>query len=221
MVFLRKLAIVLGLLLCISALSGCTKQDWKDLFDIGKSWAVEHEVLDDNGSPNYWNIATRSFGGSTGDPQADAVIDAGITVKNFQKAEDLSKEGFQARDVSKVSKAISMRPGEYRYYNQRGALNFFTSKYKDSEKDFDEADKLALKYGKDAQIRNLTYRSHAIGAEYSYLQSKNQMYQEGKIKYYKTLIETYDQLYVYTSNHEYEKASNDLKDLMKVEQEQQ
>ncbi len=123
-------------LLCVILIfsTGCTRQDWLDLVDIGRAWAQANNILDENGSPTGSTltrvVSSRIGIGepiSTGNETNDALIDAGLVIKDFNKAEKLSEESFNEHDISKIDEAIKIRPQDYSYRNQRGALLFLTT----------------------------------------------------------------------------------------------
>jgi hypothetical protein len=153
-------------LLLISAvfMTGCDRQDLMDILDIGRGWAQTHGLLDDEGKPEYFNIGMRAMGGSTGDDAADAVIDGGMVVNNFAKAEALRDEGFKKKDISKVDKAINLRPNEFRYHNDRASLLLDAGKAKEAEQEFANAREIAGRYGTASQIRNVDSRLAVLNA---------------------------------------------------------
>lgn len=159
--------LLLFLAMGVLPLSGCTRQDWADLRDIALMWARAHDVVDENNKPTF-SAGFRVFtGASTGDEQADAVIDAGMVVDNFQKAENLAEDGRENRDPAKLGQAINLRPGEYRYRNRRGAIFITEGKEKEAEADFAAADRVAGKYGKAAQLKNIDSRRDSLAEEWN------------------------------------------------------
>lgn len=200
---LFKICMITVLLFSMLTLTGCTRQDWMDLLDIAKIWARQHGVLDDNDQPNYWTIGTRAAGFSTGDEEADAVLDAGMTVKNFQEAEKLSEVGWKSNDIKKIDSAISMRPGEFRYNNQRGAILFFDGKFEEANKEFNNANsKVAENYNnnKSTKIQNCDSRINCLKEKYNQLANTGSLTYEQKLNYYKTLCDTYASKWELTDN---------------------
>jgi len=168
----NKLKIIFLSLLMIFILSGCSQSDWSDLADFAKEWALEHEVLTCKTKVPIFGEITLPIpipsdktnkrleqGASTGDPDADAVIDAGSVVYNFSQAEKLSKEAKDKKDITKVDQAIKIRPNEFRYYNQKGAMLFNDINQIDKAmENFEKADKIARSYGTAYEVRNLESR---------------------------------------------------------------
>jgi|GEM_PF-5973872 len=143
-------------------LSGCSDQDLRDLADIARMWGQSHGLLDDGGNPDYWNIGQRTLGGSTGDEQADAVVDAGVVVDNFASAEAVRDAAVKAKDVKKLDSAIAMRPKEFRYHNDKGALLYEQGKLDAAQDEWERAAAIAKPYGTASQIRNLQSRIAAM-----------------------------------------------------------
>jgi len=143
-------------------LSGCSDSDMRDLVSFARMWAEGHGLVDSNGKPDYWNIGTRVMGGSTGDEQADAVIDAGMTVKNFNDAEKLRDQGVKEKNLKKLDSAIASRPGEFRYHNDKGAILLEQGNIDEAYAEFDKADAIAKPYGTASQVRNLDSRLAAL-----------------------------------------------------------
>lgn len=164
MKLLRKWGGVLVLVWTAMVMSACTSQDWHDLVDFGRMWAQSHDILNEDGSPNLVTIGVREFGGTTGDEQTDAAIDAGKVVKNYEEAEKLNEEAINEGDPEKMKAAIDLRPGEFRYYNNRGAMLLDTDE-RAARKDFADADRLAAKQGRAAQLRNINSRLEALDLE--------------------------------------------------------
>ncbi|HEY0827591.1 MAG TPA: hypothetical protein VGE40_05815 [Bacilli bacterium] len=206
MKFLRNGCFILLLSGTLLILPACTKQDFKDLADIAKMWAAAHDLMDDQGKPNYVNIGARTtFGISTGDAEADAAIDAGAVVHNFQEAEKLSNEGKNRGDIKKVDAAIKLRPGEFTYRNQRGSMDFFEGNLTKAEKDFAEAEKLAEKYGKVSRLRNIESRITSLTYQFNkYIQNlahpSADNEEEIKSRYHKIMSDSFYERYTFTKD---------------------
>lgn len=143
-------------------LSGCSDSDMRDLAGFARMWAESHGLVDSNGKPDYFNIGLRAMGGSTGDEQADAVIDAGMTVKKFNDAEKLRDEGVKEKNLKKIDAAIASRPKEFRYHNDKGAILLEQGQVNEAYDEFDKADAIAKPYGTASQIRNIDSRLEAL-----------------------------------------------------------
>ena len=60
--------------------------------------------------------------GTSGIPEVDAVLEAKSQLDVIDKADKLVEEGRREGDLSKVQQAMRMRPGDWRYGFQAGAL---------------------------------------------------------------------------------------------------
>jgi hypothetical protein len=201
---LRTRATILLLAVCILTLSGCGAKDWADLIDIGKLWLTAHGLADSQGNPDKVAIVKGTILG-TGDPETDAVLEAGQVIKNYQEAEKLFDEGmndaYTKKDFTKIDAAINLRPGEYRYHSQRGMANMKNGNYDAALKDFDEGDALAAKFGKSAQLQANDTRIYSLQTYGSSV--------DGEKERLKALSEAYQQRY---------QISNDPKDKQTAEQ---
>lgn len=189
------------LLILVCGTTGCTQQDWMDLADIGKVWAIQHNVINADGSVNKANALKRVFGISTGDTGADAVLDAGMVVKNFADADNLLNQGIDNHDIKKIDSAIAMRPGDYTYINERGAMNYFDGQQQAAQKDFASADTVAAGYGKAAVKLNINSRINSLKTEYdkAVFNKTSNSAGPGEIQalgksYHQALIENYSKL---------------------------
>ena len=59
---------------------------------------------------------------TTGIPEVDAMLEAKSQMDKIDKADKLVAEGRKEGDITKIEKAIDMRPGDWRYWYQAGAL---------------------------------------------------------------------------------------------------
>ncbi len=118
----RTLWVIISMTLLSLSVTACDPGDAEFLIDMGMEWATEHKVLNEDGSPNMGSVLKRTFGGSTGNPQADAALDAGIVVKTLETADDIAQAGAESGDMSKIQAAIGLRPGDWSYREQEGAL---------------------------------------------------------------------------------------------------
>jgi len=211
----KKAMILLALILAMTLGSGCTSADWADLIDIGKSWAQANNVLDADGKPTWSTIGRVGLGMTTGDPGVDAVIDAGAVVDNFNKAEKLSEEGRQNHDVTLVDKAINLRPKDYSYRNQKGAMLFFVGDGTAAEEEYDSADDLSATVNSAAYVRNLETRVAYLMREKDYFRDQelvraNKITQEQENatmdRYFKRMAALYKELYETTGNVVYKES---------------
>lgn len=217
---LRQCTIAVLLIALLLTTSGCTRQDWLDLVDIGRAWAQANNILDANGKPTWSTIGRATLGVSTGDPSVDAAIDAGQVVKNFNEAEKLSEAGLQEQDINKVDQAIALRPKDYSYHNQRAAMLFFQDDQGGAQAEFGTADNLAQNMNKAAVVSNLESRAKYLMLQH--VTNENQLEQQGtdidstayiysdkEREYRSTLASTYKQLYELTGKAEYKQRYED------------
>lgn len=170
---MKKDGILLLLLFSLSFLTGCSKSDWGLLVDLAIDWAAQHEyvntdangnlIRDDKGnvSVNKVKIGADALLGS-GDDQTDAVLGAGMAVRGILEADNLEQNGFKDNDISKINKAIDMRPNDYSYRNSRGVLNLQKGDITAANKDFAEANKIAAAQSKNAQLKAVDDRIAAL-----------------------------------------------------------
>ncbi|MFC2069281.1 hypothetical protein ACFLTP_09810 [Chloroflexota bacterium] len=121
----RKYLILISLVILIMSLlpltTGCSPEGRELAIAFLKEWAAEKKI-DPSTPEGIWNIGIRTLGGSTGDEDADAAIDAGLVVKNLVEADKLAEEGYKEGDVKKIDKAITMRPKDWTYKASKANL---------------------------------------------------------------------------------------------------
>ncbi len=112
----RKYLILVSLVILLVALlpTGCNPEGRELAMSFLREWAAEKNI--DPGTPGgMFNIGIRAMGGSTGDEGADAVIDAGMVIKNLVDADNLMDAGRESSDISLMDQAINMRPDDWTY----------------------------------------------------------------------------------------------------------
>lgn len=90
-------------------------------------------------------IAKRAATGSTGDPEEDAALNSDNVVRDVRQAEEWAEAAFRDRDTRYLDQAIALRPNDWAYRLDRGALNMhihFAPDMEQVEKDFQVADSL-------------------------------------------------------------------------------
>lgn len=148
---LLALALVLaGLLL----LAGCEASQQQFVLDWAQEWARSKNLhpRNEDGSINIRaaiNLGLRAAGASTGDPDADAALDAFLVVKKINDADNLMDKGRQEHDPAPMDEAIKMRPGDWTYRLSRGTLALDQHDYDTAQTHFDEADRIAAERGID------------------------------------------------------------------------
>ena len=151
--------------------ASCDPSDRQLLIDIAKAWAQDKGLLGNDGKPTFGggiDILTRSGGGSTGDDEKDAAIDAGLVVKNIKDADDkaaAAQKAAEKKDYKTATKnlndAIKARPKDYSYQNALGVMNLESGNNKGREP-FDTAIDLAFPKnasGKEIDYTNAMYRN--------------------------------------------------------------
>ena len=102
--------------------TACDPEDRDFLIEMGKEWAIEHKVLTEEGGIDFVTAGQKVLFGTTGDPEADAALDAGLVVHTLETADNLAQKGAEEGDMEKIQAAIGMRPGDWSYHEQKGAL---------------------------------------------------------------------------------------------------
>ncbi|MBN1640748.1 MAG: hypothetical protein JXA09_05900 [Anaerolineae bacterium] len=127
---MRIRTIAIGLLCALAALlAACqfTPEDRDLVRSFVEDWARSrnmHPIKEDGGISleGLWNAGTRYVTGSTGDAEADAVLDAYEVISNLHEADVLMDKGRQERDAGPMDQAIGRRPGDWTYRVSRAAL---------------------------------------------------------------------------------------------------
>lgn len=124
-----RLAVLLLLLLPLVA--ACDDPGMGELVaEMALEWALENELVsvDEAGALgiNYGQIViyegTRWINGTTGDSQLDAALDVGPIAKSIRDADNLAAAGMATRDVSRLDQAITLRPQDWSYRDQKAAV---------------------------------------------------------------------------------------------------
>jgi hypothetical protein len=129
--FLVALITAMSLALLIAS---CDPSDSDFILEAGKDWAREHKILNADGGVNLGAVMSRTLGVSTGDPVADTALDAGLAVKKLESADNLAQSGAETGDLKQIESAIALRPDDWSYQEQKGALLL-------AQGDMEEADK--------------------------------------------------------------------------------
>ena len=164
--FLLSLICIAGMFL----LSACTGADGEFLADLAKSWVQDTGLINADGSPNYGEIAKagakKLFTGTSGDSTVDAALTAGPVVKNIHDADKLAEQGATAggeEGLQAIDNAIEMRPNDWRYWEQKGALLLAEGRAAEAKQAFDHSNSLVQQHidkGADCKMytRNLLYQ---------------------------------------------------------------
>ena len=118
---LWRVRLIAALLLAAPLLSACNQEDIDFIVEVGKAWAQEKGLIDSEGNPNYFNIGLL-LADPASDPQAAAALQAGLVVKGLEDADRLAQQGATEGDLKKIEAAISARPSDWSYQEQKAAL---------------------------------------------------------------------------------------------------
>ena len=142
----RFFSIILG---CFSLLflTACEQSDIDIVLGFLQDWSVEKGITDEEGNPTTKAIKRGLAGDwySTGDPEVDAAIDAGIVVKNVRNNDKLSNEAKNqlAKNppdrnaaLGNLDEAIKNRPDDWYYRTQRSVLRTEIGDPKGAENDY-------------------------------------------------------------------------------------
>jgi hypothetical protein len=232
----RKIVLVLLVLLVMPFIYSCDSGDVDALINWAKLWAMVHDITDTDGNVNPGAVARFTAGelfgfGSTGDAEGDAAIDVAKDVKgmldNLRDAEAEADKGWEALDsgkniqenvVPRYNKAISLRPDDWSYRNERGIayLEDLQTDNNDklAQKDFDKANDLARKSGKPAEyLRMLKEREQALA---TLIQHKKDTHALPTIYAYQEQSRLYGELFTLTNDNNYkllkQQADTNLKE---------
>jgi hypothetical protein len=109
------------LIFALPLLTACTEDDLAFITGLAKEWAAEKGLLDSAGNPDLIGIGLLMANPSS-DPQAAAALEAGLVVKGLEDADRLAKQGAEEGDLKKIDAAISARPSDWSYQEQKAAL---------------------------------------------------------------------------------------------------
>jgi hypothetical protein len=163
----RALLLVAALTLPLM-LTACEESDTEFLLDLAIEFAQEKGLLNADGSPNLGTMGQYALFGTTGDPEADAALDAGFVVKNLEDADQLAQEGAEEGDMNKINAAINARPGDWSYREQQAALLMAQGDMEGAEQAMAESDQLVfdrINEGGDCttlRLNQLRHREQAL-----------------------------------------------------------
>jgi len=120
--YLILVAIIILIMSLLPLMTSCTPEGRELAIAFLEEWAAEKKI--DPGTPEgLWNIGKRTLGGSTGDEDADAAIDARKVILNLVEADKLMDEGRESGDIEKMNQAIAMRPDDWTYRVSKSNLS--------------------------------------------------------------------------------------------------
>jgi len=141
-------------------LTACEEGDVQLVKDFAQEWAKSKD-LDPSTLEGIVNIGARAGGGSTGDDEADAALDAGMVIKNIQDADNLMDQGRKNRDAAAMDKAIKKRPEDWSYNVSRASLALEQGDLKGYHRYRNEAWRL-IDYGISNPRRYIQYTNQRI-----------------------------------------------------------
>ena len=123
----------LALVMCVLlvAVAGCLPADQAFVLDLAMDWARVRGVapLDEEGNVDIMGgialaaaALKRAGGGTTGDPELDAVLDVYNVINTMNQADKLMGAARDNRDADAMDSAIEMRPGDWTYRVSRAVL---------------------------------------------------------------------------------------------------
>ncbi len=130
----RSTATILGTALILLFVgSGCLDSDVSLVMDFMNAWAQTHKIVDKDGNPTPGTVAYVGSGGwvSTGDPTADAAIDAGQVVKSIKDADKKLSDADKALEKTPpdrkaagdlIDSALGSRPRDQGVRSRKGAF---------------------------------------------------------------------------------------------------
>jgi hypothetical protein len=128
---IRYSFLVVSLLISVATLPcACTPEE-RDL-----AWEIFMEWSDGRSGS--------ALAGSTGDPEADAALDAGHAIRDIKKADDHMQNAVENEDVHEAGKAIELRPNDWTYRLRTATLMLQVS-HVEWEGQFNAADRLVAK----------------------------------------------------------------------------
>jgi len=162
----RKHLVLCLLALSTLALGGCEffdmmlEEEGFQVRAVGQEWvdAKGLNPLSEDGSVDGTaaaQVVKRALTGSTGDAEADAGLNSDQTLKRIKEADEFAELARESSDPAYLDQAIQLRPDDWTYRLQRGALELQVNqwpKYDVVEQDFQRAQAL-LGPGKAERIQ--------------------------------------------------------------------
>jgi hypothetical protein len=218
---MRRAILVLAIFIIalVPFLSACDTGEGSELINWAKLWAMTNDLTDADGNPNVLGVARFGLGeafgfNSTGNEEADAVIDSARTLNDIRQADEAADQGWEALNKGKNIKqsvlphfdeAISIRQDDWSYRNGRGIANLEDLENPDNAQaasdDFDKANELAKRSGKPAEyLRMLKHREQGLAR---LVAIKNDEHAFPTKEVYLQQSSVYDELYKLTKEQSY------------------
>jgi hypothetical protein len=161
-----RYVIALLLLFVPLVLTGCSDDQIDFIIELALDWAIEKNLITVNCPPPYdaddcefaingreiarWKASQNRvlggamdiFGVDRPDPEVAAALNAGEVVYTVEQADSLAQQGLEEENVEKVDKAISMRPEDWSYHDQRAALMLSQGDGKAAQTSLNESESL-------------------------------------------------------------------------------
>jgi hypothetical protein len=111
-------------------LVGCQDALLEMIVEMAIEWAAEKSLItvseDDEVGINWVQVIAYegkvAWYGTTGDRKLDAALESGPIAYSVYKADQLAAEGMASRDPSKLDEAITKRPKDWNYRDQKAAI---------------------------------------------------------------------------------------------------
>ena len=134
-------------------LTACEDEGMAELVvEMALEWATENNLIsfdaEGNISPNLLTLgiyeARRRWAGTTGDSALDAALEAGPVAWSIHQADSLAQQGMAEGDPALLDQAISLRPHDWSYRDQKAAILLEQGKVDEAQSTMNEAYNLVL-----------------------------------------------------------------------------
>ena len=134
-------------------LTACEDEGMAELVvEMALEWATENDLIsfdaEGNISPNLLALgvheARRRWVGTTGDSALDAALEAGPVVWSIHQADSLAQQGMAEGDPALLDQAISLRPHDWSYRDQKAAVLLEQGQVDEAQNAMNEAHNLVL-----------------------------------------------------------------------------
>ena len=123
--FFPKGVLLLTLIMLAPLLAACEDAELEAWVDLGLEWADANGFLNEEGLDILGisaEVANETVSDWLGGDEEDAGTDAWQVVDDINAADKLAEEARETGDVSKLDEAIALRPDDWRYQDQKGAI---------------------------------------------------------------------------------------------------
>ena len=176
----KRVFLILILVFAAPLLSGCSDFEWDFFWYLAEEWSLAEGIYDGE-NINYEKmgeeIANDAFDSFFGGPDQVA-LEANNVVDDIRKADELADRGTQLATIAEspaqreealqaIDEAIALRPGDWSYVQQRGAVLAASGDlqgYNKSSKKSYELLQQAIKNGTDCRVAHRNYYEHQLTA---------------------------------------------------------